>query len=475
MKKLREEYAKIVWSLDGDIVGRARAVEYVNNSDIYAHGTPVPFNYIPNLIDAKGVKFFEETCETIHTILCKIIRHYLDDPEYRKIFGYSKELDDLMLSRCDYDELLPLARFDLFLNEETGEYKFCEFNTDGSGAMSRDFELGNALKFGETYKRFAENHKVEQFELFDSWVDAFMQNYRQCPYAKETPTIAVTDFEESGVFSDFNRFIEAFKRAGYPARFVDTRAFEFDGEKLSDPSDGTQIDAIYRRAVTSEMLTHPGECDALINAVKAGKVCLIGHWRNTVVHTKVVNIAMFDPATRAFLTQEECDFIDAHVPKTYRWTSSLNSIPEESEQGEISAPELVEVRNRANFHTKDSWILKPSDDYASHGVFCGIEMTQEDWDAALEKCLDSNYIIQEYYLPHKALGVRCEPVDENGNPLDPAQASPSNYEPVKEWEYMPGLYCYNGKFVGMYCRHGQGGIIALDHGGLCSNSYKVDC
>lgn len=444
MKEYREEYAGIVESLGGDIAGREAAVDYIHTSDVYVHGTPVPFSYIPNLEGADDVAFLAEVCRTTHAILSKVIRHYLDDPEYRRVFGFSPELDRLMLLPCDYDELLPLARFDLFLNEETSEYKFCEFNTDGSGAMSRDFELGNALMLGESYREFARRHKVEQFELFDSWVAAFMADYRQCPYAKERPTVAVTDFAESGVFSDFNRFIAAFERAGYPARFVDVRSFEFDGERLVDPSDGTQIDAIYRRAVTSELLQHPGECEALLAAVEARKVCLIGHFRNTVVHSKVVNIALFDPATRAFLTPEEAAFVDAHVPRTYRLTSDCA----------VSADEV-----KAH---KDAWIIKPEDDYGAHGVFPGVEFDADEWARLVDKNTDAGYIVQEYYLPHRALGVRAEAAD-------------GAYEPVRPWEYMPGLYVYNGEFVGMYCRHGQGGVIALDHNGLCSPSFKVDC
>ena len=32
----------------------------------------------------------------------------------------------------------------------------------------------------------------------------------------------------------------------------------------------------------------------------------------------------------------------------------------------------------------------------------------------------------------------------------------------------------NGKIAGFYCRLGQEGVIAIDHGGLCANSFKVE-
>lgn len=443
MKKQREEYIAIIESLNGDIPGRKAALDYIYNSDIWVYGSPVEFSYVPNLIDETDLAFLESVAATTHAILTKIIAKYLEDVSYRELFGFSPDLERLITLPCDYDEFLPLARFDIFLNEEDYEFKFCEFNTDGSGAMSRDLELGRALKLGETYNEFSKRHQVEQFELFDSWVESFMDNYRQCPYAKEVPTIAVTDFRESGVFTDFNRFIEAFKKAGYPARFVDVRDFVFDGSKLIDPSDGCEIDAIYRRSVTSEMLQHPGECDALIDAVEARKVCLIGHFRTTVVHSKVISIVLFDERTRAFLTTEECKFIDRYVPRTYRLNSDIPL-------------DLQEVReNKAN------WIMKPEDDYGAHGVYPGVSFSSEQWSELISEKLDSGYVLQEYYLPHTIDLIRPG-VSETGEPYG-----------VESWQTMPGLYVYNGEFKGIYCRNGQSGIIALDHGGISSPSFKI--
>ena len=445
MKQYRREYIEILESLNGDLPGREAALDYIADSDIWAYGAPAPFSYIPNLAGPDDVAFLRSVCETTHGILTKVIRRFIDDPEYRELFHFPAEVERLIMLPCDYEELLPLARFDLFLDEETRAFKFCEFNTDGSGAMSRDFEIGNALKLGATYEEFARRHEVEQFELFDSWVQAFMASYRQCPYAKERPNVAVTDFRESGVFSDFNRFIAAFERAGYPARFVDVREFEFDGENLIDPSDGTVIDAIYRRAVTSEMIKHPHECDALIDAVAAQKVCLIGHFRTTVVHSKVVSIALFDERTRAFLTEEECAFIDAHVPRTYRLRRD-------------AAIDLSAIKA-----DKDAWIIKPEDDYGAHGVYPGVEFTDAEWAEIVERNIDAGYVVQEYYLPHR-VDIVLPKVPEDGNPCK-----------VEAWESMPGLYVYNGNFQGMYCRDGQKGVIAIDHGGLCVSTFAVDC
>ena len=444
MKTERADYIAAIQELGGDKEGRDSMLAAVEQSDAWVHGAPVAFSYVPNLFNAEDMAFIQHTCSMTHTILTKVIDKFLADPSYREIFHFPAEVERLILLPCGYSEKLPMGRFDIFLDEDDLSYKFCEFNTDGSGAMSRDLIVSTAMMQTPAFKRFAQGRDVQNFELFDSWVEAFMENYRDDPYSKErpNPTVCVTDFKESGVFSDFNRFIAAFERAGIPARFVDVRSFEFDGEKLIDPKDGTRIDAIYRRSVTSEILQHPGECDALIKAVEAQKVVLIGHFRTTVVHSKMVNVALFDPRTREFLTDEEWDFVQAHVPATYRLRHDTADL------------DVAAIKAH-----KDAWIIKPEDDYGASGVFPGIDFEQEQWEHLVDENMDNSYIAQEFYTPHK---------------VDVVLPADDSYT-VQQWQQMPGFYQYNGKAVGFYVRLGNEGVIALDHGGIIANSFKVDC
>lgn len=444
MRAERDEYIADILALDGDVAGRQAALDFIRDSDVWVHGAPAPFPYVPYLFNASDRAYITDQVTTMHRILCKVIRHYLDDEDYRSIFHFPDEVRRLIELPCGYDELLPLGRFDMFLSEDDLSYKFCEFNTDGSGAMSRDHMIGQALMRGDAFKRFASRHDVRPFELFDSWVTSFMRIYQSDAHARPNPTIAVTDFRESGVFSDFDRFIAAFEKAGYTARFVDIRDFSFDGEHLVDSTDGQVIDAIYRRAVTSEIVQHPGECDALIDAVAAQKICIIGHFRTTVVHSKEVNIALFDERTRTFLTDEECTFVDAHVPRTYRLDTDARGFA------------IDEVKSN-----KNAWIIKPADDYGAHGVYPGVDFEQADWERIVDENVDAGYIVQEFYQP-PYVDIINTSIDDD----DPCL--------VESWQSMPGAYLYEGKLAGFYCRLGNEGVIAIDHGGLCANSFAVD-
>ena len=179
----------------------------------------------------------------------------------------------------------------------------------------------------------------------------------------------------------------------------------------------------------------------MIDAVAAGKVCLIGHFRTTVVHSKMVNVALFDPRTRAFLTDEEWAFVQAHVPATYR-------LRRDTAQLDISAVKA----------DKDAWIIKPEDDYGASGVYPGVDFSQEEWERLVDENTDNAYIAQEFYPPRKVDVI-----------------IPGCGTQVQSWQQMPGFYQYCGTICGFYVRLGREGVIALDHGGIIANSYKVDC
>lgn len=96
---------------------------------------------------------------------------------------------------------------------------------------------------------------------------------------------------------------------------------------------------------------------------------------------------------------------------------------------------------------KDNLILKPCDLYASRGVYAGKDYTNEQWMEKLEECIDKDYLIQEYYSPH-----RCMLIEKNGERLV-----------QEEFNNITGLYMYNEKLAGLYSRVGKNPIISGLH------------
>lgn len=438
----RLEYLQILRSLGGDPAGKQAAVKYVEDSDCYIYGRPAPFAFVPAFYTAGELEFMRSIVTTTHRILGKVIRQYVADAEYRKLFHFPADVERLVLLPCNYEEPLPIARFDFFLNEEDRSFKFCEFNADGAAAMSRTQIGCEAVEQSDTFREFARRHKVRSFEYFDTWASEFLKTYHSDKNAEENPHVLITDFADAVTMSDITRYLKSFEKLGVYARFVDIRKLAFDGEHLTDPADGTAFHAVYRRAVTSDIAKHVSECQALIDAVAAEKAVIVGHFRTTVVHSKMIGVALLDEQTKAFLTEDEWLFVQNHILPTYRFRSDNPA---------ISVEEIA--RN------KDAWILKPEDDYDSHGVFAGKDHTPEEWEKLTRDYLDRGYVAMVFFTPCKA--ETALPYSNDGDCG------------IVDWYSMTGTFSFNGTHYGFFNRMGAEGVISESHGGVSIPAYEV--
>ena len=157
-----------------------------------------------------------DVVETTHRILCKVMQHYLDDAEYRKIFDYDPRLAELILVPRGYDALLPFARVDLFLNEDDMSAQFCEFNADGSSGMNENREITASIANSEPFKAFAAAHQVRTCneELFAGWVDEFLKIYDTYDSKVANPHVAIVDFLENAITEEFKIFAGLFAERG---------------------------------------------------------------------------------------------------------------------------------------------------------------------------------------------------------------------------------------------------------------------
>ena len=469
MKKEREEYLQILRELKGDEEGRKKAADYVKDSDCYVYGFPAPFSFVPTFYTSEELSFMEKTVQMTHSILSKAIRQYVKDPEYRKLFAFPKEVEELILLPCGYEEQLPISRFDFFLSEEDFSFKFCEFNADGAAAMSRTQIGCEAVQLSESFQKFAEHHETEPFEYFDTWVSAFMDTYTSDvhvngkePSLPLIPHVLITDFKDAVTESDITRMLSSFERAGISARFVDIRDLCFDGEKLYDPSDGMTFEAVYRRVTTSDVAKRYEQCKPLIDAVAAEKVVMIGHFRTTVPHAKMINVALLNPQTEAFLTEEEWAFVKEHVLPTYRLRSDTEGL------------DISKIKRE-----KNQWILKPEDDYDSHGIYAGGDLTQEEWEEKVDSLMDNDYVVMEFYVP--PVSEICLPIP-TGERAETKLVSAADYYAgealqgdfgISAWHSMTGTYSYNGKFSGFFSRMGKEFVISESHHGVSIPSFRL--
>lgn len=429
MKTIRDEYqAYIEKHFEENRASALEVKDYLEHSSVAYHGRCVHTLHIPKVFTEDIVEIYRGIVKTAYGIFEKVIRAYLADPGYRRIFPFSRELEELILVPNLYDSLLPIARFDIFFNEEDHSFKFCEINTDGTSAMNEDYVLNMAIGRNLAHTHMKETYSFRTFELFDTWVETFLSLYGT--YEKRRagkPYVAIVDFLEHCSITEFEEFRRRFALAGCECEICEITQMRYRGRTLYSPS-GRPVDAVYRRAVTTDVMERYNEVQDFIAAVKNQDVCVIGSFCTQIIHNKWLFKALREEPTLSLLNEEERAFVEAHIP----YTNLL-------EDPYCTKEEIAEE--------KDRWIIKPLDSYASRGVYAGIDYTQEEWRALVSAHFNKGYIYQEYCPPYRT-----------GNIYFP------DPEPVfKPYTNMSGLFVYDGALAGIYSRLSDGGIISSQY------------
>ncbi len=438
----REYMACLAQDRSADFASAKNALSYIQNSTAKYHGRCVRTLYIPKIFTDRDIRLFESAVTRLYGIFDKVIQHYCEDGEYRRLFGFEKKLEELILREKKYKSNIPIARIDIFYNEATGGFQFCEFNTDGTSAMNEDRELNKAVRLTKAYGIFAQKYEISTFELFDTWVEEFLEIYKE--FAGNTgknpvPKVAIVDFMENATEQEFQIFKERFEARGVSVHICEIRELTYRDNTLYD-KEGMEIDAIYRRAVTSDIMKHYDEVADFIQAVKEEAVCLVGEFRTQIVHNKILFKILHDEMTQTFLTEEEKEYVREHVP----FTGNL-------ERGKFNYQEVLE--------NKDRWIIKPEDSYGSKGVYAGVEYEPEEWKGKVDGAVGNHYLLQEF----------CRPFETPN--IDLMQSEDAK---VAYYSNLTGMFVYNGKFKGIYSRISQSEIISTQYSEMALPTIVVN-
>lgn len=399
-----------------------KAKDRVAGSNAKYKGKPVPFLYQPMFFTEQDIENFNRIGKLVMSIGNKLTKRYLESEEYRKMFKYSKLLEELILVDPGYDVNIPISRFDMFYDGKD-RFKFIEINTDGSSGMNEDNIFSRIMLEAKAMEPMKEKYGIEYFELIDSWVEESLNIYDGFKNKVDKPNIGIVDFTETGITAEFETFKDAYIKKGYNAEIIDPRDLKYIDGKLF--YEDMKIDLIYRRIVTVEFIEKAEEIKDLIEAYKDGAVCMIGSIRSQIMHNKIIFKLVHHKKTLDLLTDEEKTFIKAHIPYTEEFAGDRSFFHQVKED-------------------KDKYIIKPMDSFASQGVSAGRDFSQEEWEKIIEKCWNKDYLFQEFMEPSKRPFVEF---DGKGNLK------------VEDFNMNIGVYMYDGKFAGVYTRISRQNII----------------
>ncbi len=275
------------------------------------------------------------------------------------------------------------SRLDAFLLPDS--LKFAEYNGESPAGAGYTETLAEIFRELPVMKEFTTAFQIHSYPLSAKLLDALVMSYIDWGGTSKRPQMLITDWREVPTWSEFEILQERFEKMGVPVELADPRDLHFDGKHLT--ANGKNIDLVYRRVLMNDIMARTAECKALVDAVAANAVCMANHFRCKIPHVKAFFAVLTDERNDGLFSFGERDLIRKHVP----WTRVVADV-RTSHYGK--PVELLEFLRSE----RQNLVLKPSDEYGGSGVTLGWETSEAQWDAAIEKAIESQqgcWIVQE--------------------------------------------------------------------------------
>lgn len=322
-------------------------------------------------------------CETIWSALQKVKDAAVGNDEILSELGITEIEKDLVAIDPKYKQVSPNARLDSFLTENS--YSFVELNGESPAGVAYADSATEIFQALPIMQRFAERYDVRGFSGRPKMLDVLLKCYAEFLGRKpETnPVIAIVDLKDLPTQQEFELFKDYFESEGYTALICSPDELVFNGVNLLYKE--VVVDIVYKRLLVNEYLPIMNAHPALLNAYRAGAVCLVNNFRSKIVHKKAIFAILTNERYAHLFNETELAAINAHIP----WTRKFRDEQTENKNERINLVEWT----REN---KGKLVLKPNDDYGGHGIYIGWASTDEDWDKAISVALENgDYLVQE--------------------------------------------------------------------------------
>jgi hypothetical protein len=322
-------------------------------------------------------------CETVWSAIQKVKDAAIEDPTIVNDLGLTPIERELISIDPGYFQVSPTSRLDSFLTDQA--YSFVELNGESPAGIAYADAAYDIFSSLPVMKRFAETYSVRPLYGRQFMLAVLLESYREFLGRKpdKSPAIAIVDLKGMPTQKEFELFKEYFERAGYPSIICSPDELEFSGNRLR--AGNFDIDIVYRRLLVNEYLPIMREQPALLNAYRAGAICMVNSFRSKLIHKKALFAVLTDQRRASLFTDEERAAINRHVP----WTRLVRA---EKSDYKGTSIDLIEWVNE----NRHRLVLKPNDDYGGHGITIGWNADEIAWEEALRSALvNGDYLVQE--------------------------------------------------------------------------------
>lgn len=383
LKEAVEYYHKLLEDIDLAESSRQMLDSELENARLIFGGRRLSPYLRPHFVLESDWQRIKGICETIFSALQKVKEAAVGNDELLDELGITEIERNLVSIDQKYKQISPTARLDSFLTDES--YSFVELNGESPAGIAFADSASKIFLNLPVVKKFGEKYEFRTLEGSTKMLDVLIRAYKEFAGddPKQSPSIAIVDLKDLPTIAEFELFRDYFISEGYPSFICSPDEVEFKDGKLWFGEQ--EIDIIYKRLLVNEYLPIVEKYPAILDAYRAGAVCMVNSFQSKIIHKKAVFAVLTNEKYAHLFTADELEKIHAHVP----WTRKFR---DETTINKGESIDLVEW-TRAN---KSKLVLKPNDDYGGHGIYIGWVSDEKTWDEAIELALkDGDYLVQE--------------------------------------------------------------------------------
>jgi uncharacterized circularly permuted ATP-grasp superfamily protein len=400
----------------------------------------------PFFLDDEEVALVTRVTETIARMGEQLVAASPSRPDVLDALALTEAERSLVAIDPGYERASTASRLDSFILP--GSLQFAEYNAESPAGLGYTETLVGVFETLELTRRFRERFDARAPKLMAPMLDALLASYRDWGGTASPPVIAIVDFRGVPTWAEFEMLQARFVELGVPTAVCDPRDLSFDGRRLS--AEGRTIDLVYRRCLINDIVDRPAECKALVDAYRAGAVCVANTLRCKLPHKKAFFSVLTDPAFAGLFDAEDRATIAPHIP----WTRLVRE--GRTDHGGTPVDLVPHVRSH-----REHLVLKPNDDFGGHGVTLGWEADEAAWDAAITRALaaeDDAWVVQEKIKVRRELFPRF---------------APGEGAEIKDMLVDCAPYLYRGRLAGFLTRLSAGGLANVTSGGGQVPSFIV--
>jgi len=391
LKEAVAHYHELLEDAELAEASRRQLSDGLENARLIFGGRPLSPYLRPHFVTEADWAKVVGICETVWSALQKVKDAAVESDEILDELGITEIEKDLVAIDPKYKQVSPTSRLDSFLTENS--YSFVELNGESPAGIAFADSATEIFLTLPVMKKFAERYDVRGLEGRPKLLQVLLDAYEEFLGGKpeQNPVIAIVDLKDLPTIKEFELFKDYFEANGYNSIICSPDELEFDGKHLVYK--GVSIDIVYKRLLVNEYIPIINQYPALLDAYRAGAVCMVNNFRSKLVHKKAIFAVLTNEKYAHLFSEPELEAIKAHIP----WTRTFR---DENTEYQGQAINLVNFTEQ----NSDKLVLKPNDDYGGHGIYIGWNSNEIEWKEAIEVALkNGDYLVQERVQTSKEL------------------------------------------------------------------------